>query len=755
MNIFSKTNKKTKTSSYWYDQYDTDFDYLEEYGNWDSKQLSGIKKSHNLYKLSSVRRAISNFVQIVTQKNVPVTFASKSNSYTDGKSVVLSADVDDNFDVSVGLALHEGSHIVLSDFQLLVVLSDSYKYYQHIKRNIKDYNEETEINRATIPYKDTDSVNIEIEKTIRHDIANSENYLSFLFDIFLTTGKIGSKTEITDEVIDTIKGLTNWVEDRRIDYHIFNSAPGYRDYYLSMYNHYFNDKSITNGIESDEFTDETIDSYMFRIINLTNEKTSLNKLKGLKKIYQILDLKNINRLKSSSDSMELALRIMEEILNNAEVSNKEGNGESKSEGEGDNVDGKDLDNVTVQLGEGDNNEMGGTPNSMNITDIQGELSDDSTNGNSKASKSKITFNKAALEKLKNKIKKQKEFLDGKVKKKTVTKTDLQKLDAIDESGSELVRVGNDYDGRYGVTKGVDCVVVKKMTDSLISDQEFPFSRISYKTGQPDRWAEDEVRKGVVLGNLLGKKLQIRGESRDTIFSRLKKGKIDRRMIASLGYDNDSVFYTNETDSYKKANLHISIDYSGSMQGDKLRKSIVSAVAITKACQMARNVNVQVSIRSTDNAYQPLPYIAVVYDSRKDSFKDFCKYMSILTANNTTPEGLCFEAIQKQLIPTDNDVDSYFLNLSDGQPSYYIATAGDSIQYGGREAASHTNKQIKKMRASGINVLSYFITDYDTNFEHSSDWAIFKQCYDKDSKYVNVQNMVQIAKTLNELFLKKS
>lgn len=754
MNIFSRTNKKTKTSSYWYDQYDTDFDYLEEYGNWDKKQLSGIKKSHNLYKLSSVRRAISNFVQIVTQKNVPVTFASKSNSYTDGKSVVLSADVDDNFDVSVGLALHEGSHIVLSDFQLLEVLSNSYHQYQRIKRQIKEYNEEAEINGRKLPYDDTDSVNNAIDNTFRYEVPNSQNYLQFLNDIFLTTGKIGSKTEITDEIIETIKGLTNWVEDRRIDYHIFNSAPGYRDYYLSMYDHYFNDKSITSGIESDEFTDETIESYMFRIINLNNEKTTLNKLKGLKKIYQMLDLKNINRLKSSSDSMELALRIMEEILNNAEASNGEGKG--KGEGEGSDVDGKDLDNVTLQLGEGSNNtEMGGTPNSMNITDVQGELSDENTKGNSKASKSKITFNKAALEKLKNKIKKQKDFLDGNIKKKTVTKTDLQKLDAIDESGSELIRVGNDYDSRYGVTKGVDCVVVKRMTESLIADEDFPFSRVSYKTGKPDRWAEDEVTKGIVLGNLLGKKLQIRGESRDTIFSRLKKGKIDRRMIASLGYDNDSVFYTNETDSYKKANLHISIDYSGSMQGDKLRKSIVSAVAITKACQMARNVNVQVSIRSTDSAYQPLPYIAVVYDSRRDSFKDFCKYMSILTANNTTPEGLCFEAIQKQLIPTDNGVDSYFLNLSDGQPAYSISTAGDSIQYSGREAAIHTNKQVKKMRANGINVLSYFITDYDSNFENSSDWAIFKQCYDKDAKYVNVQNMVQIAKTLNELFLKKS
>jgi hypothetical protein len=37
---------------------------------------------------------------------------------TDGEKVILSADVDENFDVSVGLALHEGSHIVLSDFKM-------------------------------------------------------------------------------------------------------------------------------------------------------------------------------------------------------------------------------------------------------------------------------------------------------------------------------------------------------------------------------------------------------------------------------------------------------------------------------------------------------------------------------------------------------------------------------------------------------------------------------------------------------------
>ena len=67
------------------------------------------------------------------------------------------------------------------------------------------------------------------------------------------------------------------------------------------------------------------------------------------------------------------------------------------------------------------------------------------------------------------------------------------------------------------------------------------------------WAEDEVRRGTTLGTLLGKKLQVRSESRETIFSRLKRGKIDGRMVASLGYDNENVFFTNEVDQFKKAN----------------------------------------------------------------------------------------------------------------------------------------------------------------------------------------------------------
>jgi hypothetical protein len=737
-NKFKGTDSKKSASSYWFDEHDSSYDYLDLYSDMSGDELASYKKSNDLYKLSATRRAVANFVQIVTQKNIPVSFATKSNSCTDGEKVILSADVDNNFDVSVGLALHEGSHIVLSDFGLLTEMNTAFDSYRYAKMDIE---------------RSGGDIVSKIDYTI-----NNCKFKDGLREMHYPTGKIGSKVSVDMEIKNLIGSLTNWIEDRRIDRYIYNSAPGYRDYYTSMYDFYFNDKAITKGIASDEYTDENIESYMFRIINLHNEKTDLSKLKGLRAIYRLIDLKNIDRLKSTEDVFNLSIDVTAIILDNiaysasssksgdkGEAEKGDGNPTGEADGNGESTDGEG--------GEGEGIEMT-TDGDFEGTDSDGDSDGDASSA-SDIKKGKETLSASSKRQLDKKIQKQKDFLDGKIKKKQITKGEAEKLQNIVDSDTQVVRVGNDYETKYSITKGVDCIVVKNLTENLLEQEDFPFSRIDWKTKKPSEWAIDDVTKGVTLGNILGKKLQVRNESRETVYSRLTKGKIDGRMVASLGYNNENVFYTKDVDQYKKANLHISIDYSGSMHGDKLRKAITSTVAIVKACQMARNINVQVSIRSTDSSYRALPYIAVVYDSTKNTFRQFCKYMSILQANNTTPEGLCFEAIQKQLIPSTNDTDSFFLNFSDGQPCYSIGTADDSINYQGEAAAEHTKKQINKMRNAGINTLSYFISDYsEERIQSTSDWKIFQKCYGKDAKSVNVENMMQVAKTMNELFLQK-
>ena len=220
-------NKKNNYSSFWLDNgWDNNTSIFDE-------DLP-TKKGVDLVALSSYRRAISNFVSIVTgETDIKVTFETSGDSYTDGKEVTISSKLDDKlFDSSVGLALHEGSHILLSDFDFL----------KNLMNNIpKEY-----FHRAT-------------EKGFN-------DY----------------------EIRDHIKGLLNYVEDRRIDYFVFSNSPGYKGYYHSMYDKYFHANVVDKALKTKEYTSKDWDSYIFRIINLTNKNTNLNALSGLREIHSLV-----------------------------------------------------------------------------------------------------------------------------------------------------------------------------------------------------------------------------------------------------------------------------------------------------------------------------------------------------------------------------------------------------------------------------------------------------------------------------------
>jgi hypothetical protein len=259
----------------------------------------------------------------------------------------------------------------------------------------------------------------------------------------------------------------------------------------------------------------------------------------------------------------------------------------------------------------------------------------------------------------------------------------------------------------------------------------------------------EVLEGIRIGTLLGKKMQVRGESRETIFNRQLVGKMDKRMVSSLGYGNEHVFFTREIDMFKKANLHISVDASGSMSGSKWNKTMTNIVALAKAVDMIPNLNIQISFRTTTGE---LPYIVLAYDSRVDKFMKVKQLFGYLHPNGTTPEGLCFEAISKQMVGSNGEVDSYFLNISDGEPYFH----GKGMSYSGSNAAKHTRKMMKSIESMGIKVLSYFVADngYDMDETTNSSARIFKECYGPSASYINVTNVNEVARTMNKLFMSK-
>ena len=694
-------------SSYWLQDWDDDDIIVDT-------MTDVEKKSHDLYKLSASKRAISNFVNIVTNEQIPVKFNTRGDSYTNGKSVVIGANIVEpkDFDVAVGLALHEGSHIKLSDFQLLNDI------YNLVPSHIKD-------------------------GAIKKGVMNT---------------------------VSVIKDLWNYVEDRRIDKFVFDSAPGYRDYYRAMYDKYFNDPLIDKGLLSDEHTEEMVESYMFRIINLHNKNTDLTKLKGLREIYSVIGLGSIDRLKNSLDAFNVALKVFQIILSslptatsdsdengqdeqgeNGQPQNGEGHGSSDGTREMTDEEFEDfsngMDGSSPMSGDSDDSPTGG--NGMDVENLPENMQGGKPS-TSEGGSEKVKLSDRQKELLQKKIQKQKEFMDGDIKKKTISKKESENLDSIDESGSELKSVGNGVPNGWGryPQKGVQCIVVNKLTKSLLESEMFPMSQLTwgYKDDEKvRRYYEKEVADGIRIGTILGKKLQVRGEDRNTIFNRQKHGKIDKRMISSLGFGNENVFQYMETDSYKKANLHISIDASGSMGGSKWCNTITNVVALCKAVDMIQNLSIQVSFRTTSGN---LPYIVMAYDSRKDKFSKVKQMFPALNSGGTTPEGLCFEAIMKNFLSANNDMDSYFLNISDGEP--YFGTS--NYDYSGEPAFEHTRKMVKQMEGMGIKTLSYYVEEGRYNDGEPSNG--FKKMYGKSSKCIDVTNVSQITKTMNELFLQK-
>jgi hypothetical protein len=708
----SSSYKSYGKSSWWMDDWD---DYSSPvYSTYSTKELA----TKNLYKLAAHRRAIANFVSIVTGQSIPVKFSTKGDSYTDGKVVTISANIAEpkEFDPAVGLALHEGSHIKLSNFDLL---------------------------------RDLD---IAI-----HRIVGAEEYKR-LDEV--------SKTKGVTYFIGVVKDLLNYVEDRRIDNFIYKSAPGYRDYYRSMYDKYFNDPAIDKGMQSDEFAEETFEAYMFRLINLHSKFSRPNILKRMPEIARVIKLNEISRLRTTEDALKVAIEvyaILIEAIDPLTQPQQNGQGQGQGGGEGENEAGED--DIDVQIddsGDGD-----GEGDSDGNADMSGDGNEPAEDGKGMSGKITVKVGKNGkptdkpaegrlsqrqMDIIRKKIEKQKEFLRGNIKKSKVSQTESKQLQSIEEAGAEMKVVAQDYYGNGGSFKGIECVVVKKMTRTLMEQESFPLTSKRYRSGNEDTLYDQyskEVAEGVRIGTLLGKKMQVRGESRETIFNRQLVGKMDKRMVSSLGYGNEHVFFTREIDSFKKANLHISVDASGSMGGDKWRKTMINVVALAKAVDMIPNLNIQISFRTTTGE---LPYIVLAYDSRVDKFIKVKQLFGYLGASGTTPEGLCFEAIMKQMVGSNSDVDSYFLNISDGEPYFH----GKGMSYQGSGAAKHTRKMMKSIEGMGIKVMSYYVTDsnYEVDEHSSSSAKIFKECYGPAASYINVTNVNEVARTMNRLFMSK-
>jgi hypothetical protein len=681
--IINGKYKYNQASSFWMDDFDTDF-----------KREAGIDYT----KLAATQRAIGNFVNIVTGKQIPVVFQSSDNSYTDGERVVIGTKLDgDNFDPAVGLALHEGSHIALTDFTM----------FRHPNGGYTNGLSSTKMGeRVTKRVIDTDMI-------------------------------------LTDSEYGIIKDLLNWVEDRRIDFHIYKTAPGYRMYYEAMYNKYFNDKVVDKALKLDEKTQETLDDYLFHIINFTNTNRNLDALKHLRAIWNVIDLKNIARLKSTQDALDVAIDVyvvVHKAIKESEQQKKtQIQTSSSSQGEGELSGEMDEERVNTS-GEMEDG-IDDIDDKIPATEFQSQLS---------------TKDQRSLDKA---IEKQRSFIKGDTKKTgKLSKSQASTVNAIREAGTETVQVATGG----GESDIVDTIVIKKFTPGIIaampglfdcqsgqyingkSDFDADIAKNSWRPQSIKRVA-DAVTRGIVLGKQLGKKLQLRNADRTLKSTRLQSGKIDRRLIAQLGYDNVNVFHRIVTDRYKNYFIHISIDASGSMDGEKFRNSITSAVAVAQAASMTTGIRVQISLRGThtfdNNGERAVTIYA--YDSAKDKMNKIRTMFRYLDCFGCTPEGIAFKSIEKYIKFDAKGDECIFVNYSDGEPT---SVKGTGYSYHGVE---FTRRVVNGFRESGINVVSYFIKDA---YLYESTINNFRKMYGSDAQFINPESMTDVSKTLNQKFL---
>ena len=152
-------------------------------------------------------------------------------------------------------------------------------------------------------------------------------------------------------------------------------------------------------------------------------------------------------------------------------------------------------------------------------------------------------------------------------------------------------------------------------------------------------------------------------------------------------------------------------------------------------------------------------VAVLHDSRKQKFATARGILELTTACGATPESLCYEATLNYIVDKEKKTDVFFINFSDGEPSFSLKNvakdaSNDPYSYysgfSGTTAIEHCRQTMNLYREAGVKIMSYFITD---GYVGSSKDA-FKRMYGEDAQFVDVENVTQVLKTLQKLLSDK-
>ena len=586
----------------------------------------------NLIELAHTQRAISNFVKILTKKDVPVEFFknNQGESMTNGKKIAISSTINmHNIDSVVGLALHEGAHCIYTDFKVLKKIAN---------------------------------------RLLEGNLMGGRRWIEMLL---------------------------NFIEDRRIDNLVYHNAPGYQDYYRSMYERYFYSKVVDQGLKGKEYREENWESYMFRIINMFNKNADPTALQALPTIYKTIDLKNISRLKNIRDSLELAILIYNLINMRLIIQTK-----------------KDYKHHQQQ--------------------------------NRKNAK----HNKTSKEEIKKAFTKQENFLKGNVSKTSLSKKETRQVEAIGKSNINIKEV-------KVLESTCPVHVVKGITPAIIESNLYDTFYINDLKHRPQ--VEDGIKIGKkLLHKLRIRNEQITLASKRLKTGKIDPRRIYAANFEDdLFYKIDR---SNYKPISLHVSIDGSGSMEGTKWQQVLTNTIALGYVALKMDNIDLTISIRTSGRNPNLSSKTaqIPLLILAFDSKKHTLKEL-KRLAFYKCKGLTPEGMCLNALNEFIPNSSYYLDSYLINMSDGYPTFetYGVKGTLKVSYRGKEAILDTAKAVKNIKKKGVKILSYFIQSKTTVFKEKELNENFQIMYGKEASFIDPKNLNEVTKTLNNLFLEKN
>jgi hypothetical protein len=692
---------------------------------------------NRIIRLAAVRRAVANFVSILSGKNIPVRYSSGKQSYTDGQSVVIAAEEDPaKFDSLVGLALHEGSHILLTDFKFIAAV-------QRLRNCIERHFMPNAWTTVDMPPMSSQNDNV-----LNHLLPDGLKYRGKLPDAGEASYEVWNNLpywNLTERMLGDIHTIMNILEDRRIDQYVYRNAQGYRPYYDALYAKYFLTTEMEKNLKfNPEWRELTIENYINRLLFAIHPASDPDALPGLRALINRMNLATIDRVGPEHDPKEngkaiFTLRVPTftecpilwqeactlymHILQYVQLTPNPSNSDKEL-----------VESVNQTALNGLPNLDGNpqTPSDMQPTEVERNTKGRGKNIQSVPGKYNPNKAKTDLEKIR-------QFMSETTKKKAAKKVEQEAIAALETANADMVDLKGD-----GIVGG-RCMVLRKITDSLLTQPWYIFSK-SWWDGDG---MEAAIRAGNRMGAILHHRLQVRNDPVLTKQTRLPQGGLDRRLLAQLGMDITSVFQTSRIDQHRPVLLHLTLDASGSMGGKKWSKVVTVATAIAYLSAKLQNVDAVISLRGGAD----IPLVSIIYDSRINHLQHYYRYIRQIGPSGSTPEGLAFKATMQLILENTTTHDVYLVNFCDGEPSFGFMNNGYYVQYHGETATTHTRTMVRRLREHGVKILSYFIQDSRSGWTASPvARKAFTKMYEQDAEFVNVENAGDVLRTLNKLLL---